>query len=195
MIPATRYGRQYLTYVLWAVTPEGRSSNLGELVLKGTKSNVDVTTGFQAFGLVVTAEPYFAVSQPSDRVVLENYVRPDTLGKVEEIHAEYELVEKNTFALERMPKKLLPPVLDVALPLDLQEAENAVRIAKWAGAEDAAWDVMAHAEDLLEQAEGYYVHKAGDKPISTVAREAVQTAEDARLLAMRSATMGASRRR
>jgi hypothetical protein len=195
MIPANRYGRQYLTYVLWAVTPEGRSTNLGELVLKGTKSNVDVTTGFQAFGLVVTAEPYYAVSQPSDRVVLENYVRPETLGKVEEIHTEYELVEKNTFALERMPKQLLPPVLDVALPLDLQEAENAVRIAKWAGAEGAAWDVMAQAEDLLEQAEGYYVHKAGDKPISTVAREAVQTAEDARLITMRSATVGALRRR
>jgi hypothetical protein len=156
---------------------------------------VDVTTGFQAFGLVVTAEPYFAVSQPSDRVVLENNVRPDTLGKVEEIHTQYQLVEKNTFAFEKMPRQLLPPLLDVALPLDLQEAENAVRIAKWAGAEDSAWDVMSQAEDLLEQAEGYYVQKAGDKPISTVAREAVQTAEDARLIAMRASAAPSSKRR
>ena len=195
MIPANRYGRQYLTYVLWSVTPEGRSTNLGELVLKGTKSKADVTTGFQAFGLVVTAEPYFAVTQPRDRVVLENYVRPETLGKIEEIRTEYQLVEKNTLALEKMPKQLLPPVLDVALPLDLQEAENAVRIAKWAGAEDAAWNIMAQAEDLLEQAEGYYVRRAGDKAISTAAREAVQTAEDARLIAMRSTTAPSARRR
>ena len=155
----------------------------------------DVTTGSPAFGLVVTAEPYFAVSQPSDRVVLENYVRPDTLGKIEEIHTEFDLVEKNTFAPEKMPKQLVPPVLEVALPLDLQEAENAVRIAKWAGAEDAARDVMVRAEDLLGQAEAYYVHKAGDKPISTVAREAVQTAEDARLIAMRFAAARSPKRR
>ena len=92
-------------------------------------------------------------------------------------------------------RTLVPPVLEVALPLDLQEAENAVRIAKWAGAEDAARDVMVRAEDLLGQAEAYYVHKAGDKPISTVAREAVQTAEDARLIAMRFAAARSPKRR
>ena len=164
--------------------------NLGELVLKGTRTKVDVTTGLQAFGLVVTAEPYFAVTQPSDRVVLENYVRPDTLGKIEEINSRYELIEKNTYAFERMPRNLLPPLLDEALPLDLREAENAVRIAKWAGAEDYAWETMSHAEDLLDQAEGYYVRRAGAKPIATVAREAVQTAEDARLIAMRASGGG-----
>jgi hypothetical protein len=57
-------------------------ANLGEFVLKGTNSKLDVTTDLQAFGLIVTAEPYFAVSQPADRVLLENYVRPDTQGPV-----------------------------------------------------------------------------------------------------------------
>ncbi len=185
MIPANRYGREYLTYVMWAITPQGRSTNLGELILKGTKSKVDVTTGLQGFGLVVTAEPYFAVTQPSDRVVLENYVRPDTAGQVEEITTRYELTEKGAFAFDRMPKELRQPTLDMALPLDLQQARNAVRIAKGWGAEDYAWEVMAHAEDLLDQAEGYYVRKAGIKPVSMLARETVQTAEDARLIAMR----------
>ncbi len=193
LIPPSRFGRQYLTYVLWAITPEGRSTNLGEVVLSGTKSKLDVTTVLQAFGLVVTAEPYFAVTQPSDRVVLENFVRPDTQGIVEEITSRYELLEKNTYALDKMPRQSLPPLLEQALPLDLREAENAVRIAKLSGAEDAAWEVMSQAEDLLEQAEGYYVRKAGAKPISTVAREAVQTAEDARLVALRSS--GSGRRR
>jgi len=185
MIPANRYGREYLTYVIWAVTPQGRSTNLGELVLKGTKSKLDVTTGLQTFALVVTAEPYFAVTQPSDRVVMENVLRPNTAGESEQITARYELVEKGAFSFERTPKALRQPTLDMALPLDLQQARNAVRIAQWAGAEDAAWDVMAHAEDLLDQAEAYYVRKAGDKAVAMLARETVQTAEDARLIAMR----------
>jgi len=195
LIPANRYGREYLTYVLWAVTPEGRSTNLGEVILKGTKSKLDVTTDLQAFGMVVTAEPYFAVTQPSDRVVLENYVRPDTLGIVEEINTRFELLPKGVFAYEKMPNSLKPQTLDLALPLDLQEARNAVRIAKWAGAEDKAWEVMTHTEDLLDQAEQYYVRKAGAKPVSMLAREAVQSAEDARLIAMKISETEASRGR
>src|SRR5690349_13948556 len=88
--PATKNGSEYLTYVLWAITPEGRTANLGEVVLNGTKSKLDVTTELQVFGLVVTAEPYYAVSRPSDLIVMENQVRPDTRGKVEEIDAKYE---------------------------------------------------------------------------------------------------------
>ena len=76
--PATRFGPEFLTYVLWAITPEGRATNMGEVILDGTKSKLDVTTELQAFGMVVTAEPYFAVSQPSDAVVMENVVRKDT---------------------------------------------------------------------------------------------------------------------
>src|SRR5437867_12441848 len=83
--PATKNGAEYLTYVLWAVTPEGRTANLGEVLLNGTKSKLDVTTELQVFALVVTAEPYYAVRQPSNMIVMENVVRADTKGKVEEI--------------------------------------------------------------------------------------------------------------
>src|ERR1051325_10471318 len=92
MQPATKNGAEYLTYVLWAVTPEGRTSNLGEVLLNGTKGKLDVTTELQVFALVVTAEPYFAVSQPSDLIVMENVVRKDTVGKIEEMDAKYKLL-------------------------------------------------------------------------------------------------------
>lgn len=184
MIGANRYGREYLTYVLWAVTPQGRSQNLGEVILKGTKSKLDVTTDLQTFGLVVTAEPYFAVSQPTDRVVMENYVRPDTRGRVEEITTQYELLDKNHLAIDRMPGELKPTLIDTSLPLDLQQARHAVNIARWAGADRYAPDLMTNTRDLLRQAEEYFVKKAGTKPISTVARSVVQNAEDARIIAM-----------
>ncbi len=184
MIPPNRYGREYLTYVMWAVTPQGRSQNLGEVVLKGTKSKLDVTTDLQTFGLVVTAEPYFAVSQPTDRVVLENYVRPDTRGVVEEITAQYDLLNKNHLAFDRMPADLKPTLIDTALPLDLQQARHAVDIARWADADRYAPDLMSHTRELPHQAEEYFVKKSGAKPISTVARSVVQNAEDARLIAM-----------
>jgi hypothetical protein len=184
MIPPNSYGREYLTYVMWAVTPQGRSQNLGELVLKGKRSKLDVTTDLQTFGLIVTAEPYFAVSQPTDRVVLENYVRPETHGAIEEITTQYELLDRNHVAFDRMPGELKPTIIDTSLPLDLQEARNAVNIAQWAGADKYAPDLMSHTRDLLFQAEVYFVRKAGAKPISTVARSVVQNAEDARLIAM-----------
>jgi hypothetical protein len=184
MVPPNRYGREYLTYVMWAVTPQGRSKNLGEVVLNGTKSKLDVTTELQSFGLIVTAEPYFAVSQPTDRVVLENYVRPDTRAKVEEITTRYELLDKNHLALERMPHDLKPTLIDTSLPLDLQQARHAVRIAQWAGADRYAPEIMSSTRDLLFQAEEYYVRKAGKKAISMAARSVVQNAEDARLVAM-----------
>src|ERR1051325_2735767 len=95
--PATKNGAEYLTYVLWAVTPEGRTANLGEVLLNGTKSKLDVSTELQVFGLIVTAEPYYAVTQPSDLVVMENVVRADTKGKVEEIDAKYELLQRGQY--------------------------------------------------------------------------------------------------
>jgi hypothetical protein len=184
MLPANEYGRQYLTYVLWAVTPQGRSQNLGEFVLKGAKSKLDVTTDLQTFGLIVTAEPYFAVSQPTDRVVLENFVRPDTQGRIEEVSTHFELVDKNNLAVDRMPSELRPSIIDLSLPLDLQEARNAVNIAQWAGADRYAPDLMSRTRDLLFQAEEYFVRKEGAKPISTIARSVIQNAEDARLIAL-----------
>jgi hypothetical protein len=185
MIPASRYGREYLTYVMWAVTPQGRSKNLGELVLNGTKSKLDVTTELQSFGLIVTAEPYFAVSQPTDRVVLENVVRPGTAAKVETITTRYELAPRDHLAFATLPSDRRPSLIDTSLPLDLQQARHAVRIAQWSGADRYAPEVMLDTLDLLHKAEEYFVRKAGSKPISTAAREVVQNAEDARLIAMK----------
>jgi len=194
MIPARRYGPQYLTYVMWGITPQGRSQNLGEVVLKGTKSKLDVTTELQAFGMVVTAEPYFAVSQPSDRVVLENYVRPETKGTVEAISAKYELLEPNQFAFDRMPAHLKPERIDDSLPLDLQQARNAIRIAEWLGAGTYAAEALAKTRAKLDSAEDFFVRHADNKLVSMMAREAVQNAEDARLLAKKFAADEDARR-
>ena len=182
---ATRFGPEYLTYVMWAITPEGRATSLGEVILNGTKSKLNVTTELQAFGLIVTAEPYFAVSQPSDVVVMENFVRKDTVGKIEEVDAKYELLQRGQYAVNVPPSELKPIPLDKDTPLDLHEARNAVRIARWTGADKDASESFQKADKLLQQAEAYKARKAGNKPVSMTAREAVQTAEDARLIALK----------
>ena len=179
-----KFGTEYLTYVLWAITPEGRASNLGEIVPGDDDRKLDVTTDLQAFGLVVTAEPYFGVTQPSDVVVLENRVRPDTVGATEYIEAKYELVGRGQYIPRR--SEYAPLVLDPKTPLYLEQARNAVRIAQLSGGEKYASESFAKAAKLLQQAEDYQARrKPQQKPIATVAREAVQASEDARLISVR----------
>ena len=180
--PATRFGAEYLTYVLWAITPEGRTANLGEILLNGTKSKLNVTTELQVFGLVVTAEPYFSVTRPSNLVVMENVVRKDTLGKIEEIDAKYELLQKGEY--ERLANPLALK-LDRKVPLELYEARNAVQIARAVGADRYATESFQKAEISLREAEAYQTRKAGTKPVIMSARQAVQTAEDARAIAVK----------
>jgi outer membrane protein OmpA-like peptidoglycan-associated protein len=180
--PATGFGAEYLTYVMWAITPEGRTTNLGEVLLNGTKSKLNVTTELQSFGLIVTAEPYFAVTQPSDVVVLENTIRQDTRGGVQEVDAKYELLKRGQYTLNVNPADIKPVRLDRKVPLELYEARNAVQIARWTGAQQYAAETFQKAVQGLENAEGYLQRKAGRKPIATVAREAVQMAEDARII-------------
>jgi outer membrane protein OmpA-like peptidoglycan-associated protein len=183
--PATKFGPEYLTYVMWAITPEGRATNVGEVLLNGGKSKLDATTELQSFGLIVTAEPYFAVTQPSDVVVMENFVRPETTGTIEELEAKYELLQRGQYTLNVNPAELKPRVLDRKVPLELYEARNAVQIARWAGAERYAADTYQKAANGLINAEGYLKGKSGSKPIGTVAREAVQMAEDARIITVK----------
>jgi outer membrane protein OmpA-like peptidoglycan-associated protein len=183
--PASRFGPEYLTYVMWAITPEGRATNLGEVLLNGTKSKLNVTTELQAFGLIITAEPYFAVTQPSDVVVMENVVRPDTRGKVEMVDAKYELLQRGSYTSQVNPADLKPLPLDKRTPLELYEARNAIRLARWGNADRYAQDTFQKADRLLQQAEDYQARKAGQKPVIMTAREAVQTAEDARAIALR----------
>lgn len=182
LAPATKNGAEYLTYVLWAITPEGRTSNLGEILLNGTKSKLNVTTELQVFGLVVTAEPYFAVSRPSDLIVMENVVRPDTIGKVEEIDAKYELLERGQYQRLANPLALKA---DSRIPLELYEARNAVSIARSVGANTFAAETFVKAETSLAAAESAQARKAGRKPVAMTARETVQTAEDARAIAVK----------
>ena len=180
--PATRHGAEYLTYVLWAITPEGRTSNLGEILLNGSSGKLNVTTELQVFGLAVTAEPYFAVSMPSNLVVMENVVRKDTKGKIEEMDAKYELLQRGQY--ERLANPLALK-MDSKMPLELYEARNAVQIARATGADRFASETFSKAENSLKQAEAYQARKAGHKPVTMAAREAVQMAEDSRAIAVK----------
>ena len=181
----TTFGNEYLTYVLWAITPEGRSVNLGEVLVGGNhRSKLSVTTDLEAFALIVTAEPYYAVRQPSNVVVLENVVRPDTQGTIEAVHAKYELMERGGY----IPTGYTfdPVVLNANLPLEFFEARNAVRIAKSENAETYASESYQHAFQLMNTADGYATQKHSPKnQLISVSREAVQTAEDARAIAVK----------
>jgi outer membrane protein OmpA-like peptidoglycan-associated protein len=181
----TTFGSEYLTYVLWAISPEGRAVNLGEvLVGDNDRSKLTATTDLQAFALIVTAEPYYAVRQPSNVVVLENVVRADTKGTTEAVNAKYELMERGGYIPTGY--KFDPVVLNASLPLEFYEARNALRIAQSEGAESYAGDSYRHAVQLMDRADAYAISKHLDgKPLIAVAREAVQTAEDAREIAVK----------
>jgi outer membrane protein OmpA-like peptidoglycan-associated protein len=181
----TTFGDEYLTYILWAISPEGRAVNLGEvLVGDNNRSKLDVTTDLQAFALVVTAEPYYAVRQPSNVVVVENIIREDTKGSTETVNAKYELMERGGYIPTGY--KFDPVILNTKLPLEFFEARNALRIAQSEGAETYASDSYRHAAKLMAQVDEYATRKHMDrKPLIAVAREAVQTAEDARAIAVK----------
>lgn len=181
----TAFGNEYLTYVLWAISPEGRSVNIGEvLVGNNHRSKLDVTTDLQAFALIVTAEPYYAVRQPSNVVILENEIRPDTVGTSETVDANYELIDRGGYIPTGY--KFDPVVLNSKLPLEFFEARNAMRIAKSAGADqyatssyDDAVHQMKQVDDLATQ------HRVDKKPLISLSRQVVQTAEDSREIALK----------
>jgi outer membrane protein OmpA-like peptidoglycan-associated protein len=181
----TTFGGEYLTYVLWAISPEGHAANLGEVLMGDNgRSKLTATTDLQAFALIVTAEPYFAVRQPSNVVVLENVVRAGTKGTSEEVSAKYELMERGGY----LPTgyKFDPVVLSANLPLEFYEARNALRIAKSEGAETYAAESYGHAVQLMKTAEDYAISRHMEKkPLIAAARQAVQTAEDSREIAVK----------
>ena len=184
--PASAVGPQYLTYVLWAVTPEGRAVNLGEVLPNGNgRDKLSVTTDLQAFGLIVTAEPYFAVTHPSDKVVAQNVIPTGVKGFEEPIDAKFDVLEGREYTVDVPPDQLPSAQAQPNVPLDLLEARNAVAIAKAAGAQQYAGDSVQKAEDMLQRAEDYYQRKQGRTPIGTAARGATQMAEDARVLTLR----------
>ena len=181
----TTFGTEYLTYVMWAISPDGHAVNLGEVLIGGDdRSKLTATTNLQAFALIVTAEPYFAVRQPSNVVVLENVIRADTKGTPEEINAKYELMERGGYIPTGY--KFDPVVLDAKLPLEFLEARNAVRIAKSEGAEKFAGENYQHAVQLMDSADAYATGGHADrKQLIAKSRETIQTAEDARQIAVK----------
>jgi len=182
---ATKFGPEYLTYVMWAITPDGRATNLGEVILNEDQSKLNVTTEMPAFGLIVTAEPYFAVTQPSDVVVMENVIRADTRGNVEQVEAKYELLTRGTYLMSNDAREFSSRQTDRRAPLDLREARNAVELAQLAGADHYARETFNKASQLLADAERARERNSDRRAIAMPARQATQTAEDARLIALR----------
>lgn len=189
LTPANGFGGTYLTYVLWAITPEGRPSNLGEVLPTGKKNEakLSVTTNLQAFGLVVTAEPYSAVTTPSDLVIAQNYVEKHTQGVVEAVNAHYLLLPRGAYAETAGRHAVLHPIgRGGHSPLELYEAENAVNIAEAAGANHYASDTFATAKRALLNAQDLNQNHHHDRKMTiTYARQAVQSAEDARIITIR----------
>jgi len=187
LTPANGFGKEYLTYVLWAITPDGRPNNLGEILPSGTKSSISVTTALQSFGLVVTAEPYFSVTQPSDVVVLQNVILSNkTTGVMEKVNAHYSLLPRGTYAENGSNTIANPITRNEKAPLELYQAYNAVRIATDAGAEKYATDIMAEAKQDLRNAADIAGNRKGNPKMGvTYARQAVQRAEDARIVTLR----------
>ncbi len=187
---ADYYGPEYLTYVLWAVTPEGRPVNLGEVVPNDKHEvRIHVTVNLQAFGMIVTAEPYFAVTRPSNLTVLENEVRRDTKGWEQPVSARYDATEKGEYTVDlssnQLPASNLSREEARRVPLTLLEARNAVAIAEATGAQQYAPEALARAQDFLNRGEEYLQRKQSSSAIGTVARSATQAAEDARILTIR----------
>ena len=187
LVPANSFGVEYLTYVLWAITPEGRPVNLGEVLPDGSKSEITVTTDLQAYGLIVTAEPYFAVTMPSDVVVYQNYALPDkTQGIIETVNAHFSLLPRGAYSQTAGEHTVLNPITrNDQSPLELYEAINAVQIAAAAGAKKYAADTFSTASLDLQNAQDMDSHKSERKQEITYAREAVQAAEDARIMTIR----------
>lgn len=183
---ATKFGLEYLTYVVWAVSPQGRAVNLGELALKNGGGQVKAISDMQTFGMIVTAEPYFAVTQPGNMVVLENIV-PAT-NRVENIDAQYELIGRGAYSSSQTKIDNAIFGIDRKTPLELFEARNAVRIAHIALADKYAATSLAKAQQQLQNAEDVYRRGSDKKAVEAAAREVVETAEEARVMAVKQKT-------
>ncbi len=195
LAPPQTFGRQFLTYVLWAITPDGRATNLGELITDaGDDGKLETATELQSFALILTAEPYYAVTQPSDVVVAENEVRPDTVGRVEVVNARYELLRRGRYtydlaaaAREQRREGRRVSQREYESLVELYQARHAVELAAARGAELHSAGALARARAQLEQAERRYQAKPKSREVAALARAATQTAEDARLIAARHA--------
>ncbi len=182
---STRFGLEYLTYVVWGISPEGRAENLGELVLKNGAGTIKAITNMQTFGMVVTAEPYFAVMQPGSLVVVENVFGAQSTSAVENIDVKFELLGPRVYSSTNTKIENAIFGIDPKTPREMFEARNAVRIARVALADKYASSTFSKAEQQLQWAEEAYSRKSDKKAVESAAREVVQTAEEARVMAVK----------
>ncbi len=180
---ATKFGLEFLTYVAWAVSPQGRPVSLGELSLDHNgNAHIKAYTDLQTFGMIVTAEPYFAVTQPGNMVVMES---ASVAGGGEIIDARYELVTRGTYSSTNTHIQDAIFGIDSKTPLELFEARNAVRIAHIAAADKYAASILSKAGQQLMHAEEIYRQKQNKASVEAAAKEATETAEEARLMAVK----------
>lgn len=183
LAPPWTLGSEYLTYVLWAISPEGKASNMGEVLIdKNGKAELKTTSELPVFGLIVTAEPYFSVNRPTDLIVAQNELRRNTEGRRFVVEAKAELLKKGEYAKLGNPLGLTPDLK--AQPLELYEARNAIAIASNFKAGQYANDTLERARSSLKMAEHALASKRDRKDVITLARESVQFAEEARLRAV-----------
>ena len=182
MEPA-KFGSEFLTYVLWAISTEGSAVNLGEVqVNKNGDGQLKVSTQMQVFSLILTAEPYFGVRAPSELLVLQNEMRKNTKARLFPV-ASYSLMERSQYKKLGNPLALSPDLKNV--PLEVYQARNAIDIAKSSGAEKYAADIFAKAEGSLKMTENALAKKSNKKDLVSTARQTVQFCEDARTLAVK----------
>jgi len=180
---ATKFGLEYLTYVLWAVSPQGRPVNLGEVTLDHGSAHLKAATDLQTFGMIVTAEPYFAVTAPGNMVVMES--APASGAGTENIEARYDLVSRGTYSSTNTHIQDAIFGIDSRTPLELFEARNALRIARIAAGDKYAGFIISKAGQQLMQAEEAYRQKQNKAAVEAAAKEATETAEEARLMAVK----------
>jgi outer membrane protein OmpA-like peptidoglycan-associated protein len=185
---SSKFGLEYLTYVLWAISPQGRAVNLGELVNKNGNSSISASVDMQTFGMIVTAEPYYAVAQPGDEVVLENALPEKMLNRVENISTSYNLISRGSYSQSNTPIENAIFGVDRKAPLELFEARNAVRIARNAHADTYDSATFKKATDQLQQAETAYQDRKDKKIVIAAARNAIETAEESRVISVQKKT-------
>jgi outer membrane protein OmpA-like peptidoglycan-associated protein len=181
---SSKFGLEYLTYVLWAISPQGRAVNLGEVINKNGNAQLKASVDMQTFGMIVTAEPYYAVTQPGDEVVLENAVPEKMLARVENVSTSYNLISKGSYSQSNTPIENAIFGVDRKAPADLFQARNAVRIARNAHADTYATASFKKAADQLQQAETAYQDRKNSKIVINAARNAIETAEESRVIAV-----------
>ena len=164
----------YTCYVLWAVTIDGRATNLGSVELNGDRGSLETSTALAQFALIVTAEPHFAVTTPSRGVVLRNLART-VRGTATTISGLAERMDYSALKPEAFGPKS-------KWPLDLLQARYALQIAALVEADHYAPGTYGKARELLASAEAAQASRkySERREAPRLAREAVQVAEDAR---------------